>query len=133
MAYTQTLRHAPGDRQSEFEQRSLFEPDSRPAPQRTVNRAPIAAKADPITSLLAAQNLTLSGARSAKKRRLVEFLRTCREPLTSLEISRALDLERHDVAKRLPDARRDGHLQNGPMRNCRVSGRLGVTWKAVCL
>jgi len=116
------------------QQPSLFEHD-QPRVTRTVsriaNRAPLSAKRNPITSLLAAQDVTLSGARSAKKRRLVEFLRTCREPLTSFEVARALDLDRHDVAKRLPDAKRDGFLENGAMRLCRITGRLALTWRVV--
>jgi hypothetical protein len=130
--------YAPGAALREDDrQHSLFGGHDQPRVTQTApriaNRAPIAAKRDPITSMLAAQDLTLSGARSAKKRELVEFLRTRSEPLTSFEISAAIGWDRHEAAKRLPDARRDGLLENGDMRLCRITGRLAMTWRAVRL
>ena len=107
-------------------QTDLFD---RPAKIR--NTAAITAKADPATSVWAAENLTISGVRSEKKKRLLDFLRTCREPLTSFEISRVMGWDRHDVAKRLPDARADGLVENGPVRECRITARRALTWRAV--
>jgi hypothetical protein len=95
------------------------------------NDAPIAAKADPVTSLLAEENLTISGARSEKKKKLLEFLLSRGEPLTSFEISRAIGWDRHETAKRLPDARADGLVENGPIRECRITGRPALTWQVV--
>lgn len=72
--------YAPGAAFREDDQANLFSDHDQPRTIRTAlrinNRAPIAAKSGPITSLLAAQDITLSGVRSAKKRELVEFLRT---------------------------------------------------------
>ncbi len=97
------------------------------------NRGPIARRNGPITSLLAAQELTVSGARSEKKRKLLDFLRTQIDPMTSFEIAMALGWDRHETAKRLPDLRADALVENGPMRRCRVTNRWSLTWRVVRL
>jgi hypothetical protein len=96
---------------------------------RIRNAAPIAAKADPVSSLLAAQDITTSGKRSERKCALINFLRTRSESLTSYEIALALGWDRHETAKRLPDARADALVENGPMRRCRVTNRWSLTWR----
>jgi hypothetical protein len=110
----------------QWRQANLF---GRPAKIRNVE--PIAAKGDPVTSLWAAETLTLSGARAEKKKKLLDFLRSCREPLTSFEISTAMGCDRHETAKRLPDARADALVENGPIRKCRITGRRSLTWQVV--
>lgn len=62
---------------------------------------------------------------------MISFLQTCSEPLTSFEIAKAMSWDRHDTAKRLPDLRDDGLVVNGPIRQCRITGRQSLTWRAV--
>ncbi len=104
---------------------------TRTRPVKIRNDAPIAAKVDPVTSLWADENLTILGARSEKKKKLLDFLRSRREPLTSFEISRGIGWDRHETAKRLPDARTNGLVENGPIRDCRITGRQALTWQVV--
>ena len=106
-------------------QPSLF--DQRPI----ANRAPIAAAGDPATSHRAAQVLTVSGVRSARKKALLDFLRSCNEPLISFEIAVAMRIDRHVAAKRLPDCRRDRLVENCGERPCRLTGKPALTWRAV--
>jgi len=128
-------QYAPGPAPvREDEQPNLFEQHDKPRATGSApitNRAAISARKDPITSLLAAQDITLSGARSEKKREMVNFLRTCRDPMTSFEIAMAIGWDRHAAARRLPDARADGLVENGPIRPCRISGRPSITWRVV--
>jgi hypothetical protein len=109
------------------QQPNLFEHD-KPRADGTgpiANRAAISARKDPVTSLLAAQDVTLSGARSEKKRELVSFLRTRREPMTSYEIAMALGWDRHAAARRLPDARgpASAHVAGGSRMSSHASAR----------
>jgi hypothetical protein len=38
-------------------------------------------------------------------------------------------LDRHMVARRLPDLKHDGLVEQGEMRTCKVTGRKAVTWR----
>jgi len=92
------------------------------------NRAPLAATRDPNISKIAERRFTASGIRSAKKLALLEFLRWRTEPMTSREIAVAMDWERHDVGKRLPDMRDDGLVENRPERLWTITGEPALTW-----
>ncbi len=100
-----------------------------PARRLHPDRAPLAAAADPISSHLAAAELTSSGRRASQKAEIVAWLRTQERPLTSMEITHAADLDRYMVARRLPDLERDGFVERGPMRVCTASGRPAITWR----
>lgn len=39
-------------------------------------------------------------------------------------------MDRHDVARRLPDARVAGLVANGNARRCAVTSKMAVTWCA---
>lgn len=118
------------------QQQSLFEQPPRTAPGTThhqrvfPNRAPIAANCDPISSHLAAAEVTASGLRASQKAELLAWLQG-REALTSAEIAAASCLDRHGVARRLPDLAADGLIERCPIRVCRQSGRPAVTWRAL--
>lgn len=109
------------------EQMSFFGRPSH-APQR--RPAPLAAAADPVSSHLAATEVINSGRRAAQKLELLEWLQAQPAPLTSAEIAAASGMDRHMVARRLPDLERDRAVQRGPIRTCSASGRQAVTWRA---
>lgn len=100
---------------------------------------PIAAKADPPTSAKAAAEFTRSGARQRQIDRVVELVRQW-PGCTSRELSRLSGVDRHLIAKRLPDARKQGLVANPlgdvvkdgkrqPLqRPCRYSGNDCVVW-----
>ncbi|WCE04458.1 hypothetical protein [Pseudoxanthomonas sp. JBR18] len=63
--------------------------------------------------------------KSAHQRSLVIEAVTKNPGLTSFELSRLCPLERHQVARRLPEC---AALKKGPARKCRVTGNQAVTW-----
>ena len=90
-------------------------------PPGVPDRAPLARVGDPASSRLAAAEITTIGVRSAQKRALIEWLRTQTEALTSAEIAAHTGWCRFGVARRLPDAERDGLVGRYPMRVCGVN------------
>ena len=92
------------------------------------DREVIVHRADPPTSALAAREITASGRRGAQKRMILDWLRLQTVPVTSAELARASSLDRHLVAKRLPDLRADGLVQQRDARLCGVTGRACITW-----
>src|SRR5262245_27766047 len=100
-----------------MKQASLFE-----------NSAPLAAHSDPITSHMAAQEVTDSGARDAQKRSVLASLRREIAPPTSRELAISAKLDRYLVARRLPDLESDGKVRKAGMRMCSISNRMCVTW-----
>ncbi len=99
------------------------------------NAAPLARRNDPATSKAAAAVLTASGGRESAKAKVLEALRNSsyarrNEACTSWELNKASMIQHPTVHKRLPDLRRDGLVENGPVRKCSVTGRPSLTWKA---
>ncbi len=105
-------------------QPGLFDP-IEPFP----NREPIAANADPASSHIAAREITESGLRGRQKREVLEALRACGMQRTSAEVAYDSKLDRHMVARRLPDLREDGLVEQCEMHTCGVTGRKAVTWR----
>ena len=105
-------------------QPGLFDP-VEPFP----NRQPIAASADPASSHIAAQQLTANGARGRQKRLVLDALRVFVKPPTSAELAHVAKLDRHLVARRLPDLKADGFVEQRDMRTCTVTGHRAVTWR----
>ena len=107
----------------------LFGSRSVPPSLRTSDRAPLAAATDPVSSHLAAAEITSSGRRASQKAAIVSWLRGQSHPLTSMEIAHAAGLDRHLVARRLPDLERDGMVERCALRECRASNRPAITWR----
>ena len=87
-------------------------------------QTPNARNTDPLSSHLAGEEVTVSG----KRKRQIDFvvrLVKRKEGLTSAELAKKHGIDRHMVARRLPDAI---ELKKGDSRKCNVSGRLAVTW-----
>lgn len=106
------------------------------------NAAPLVRRNDPATSKAAAAALTASGGRESAKAKVLavfsspSYLPTCQRlipckglALTSAEIADEYAIAHPTVHKRLPDLRRDGLVENGPVRKCTVTGRPSLTWK----
>lgn len=87
-------------------------------------------RSDPVTSHLAAADLTASGERD---RQCAEVLAAVRKyPLmTSRELGEAAGLDRHAVARRLSDLMHAGRVERPGQRKCRASGKLAMVWRAV--
>jgi hypothetical protein len=100
-----------------------FREPSRPLPPDP----PIARTTDPDSSRAAAEAITRSGER---QRQTSEVLRLVREHpgRTSLELTRFTDLDRYQVARRLPELEQGLRIRKGEIRACTVGNRPAVTW-----
>lgn len=94
------------------------------------NLAPLASAADPISSHLAAAEVTNSGRRASQKLEILTWLRGQSQAVSSMEIAAAANIDRSVVARRLPDLEHDGLVERGAMRECAVSRRQAITWRA---
>jgi len=86
---------------------------------------------DPITSHMAADDVTVSGKRQTHVRILSEIVAN-NPGMTSAEIAFMVsdkhpDLNRHEVARRLADGK-GCTLRQGVSRKCRRSNRMCITW-----
>jgi CRP-like cAMP-binding protein len=88
---------------------------------------PIARRSDPVTSHLAAEQITASGARSKQAAACLAAVRM-NPGSTSAELAVAAGIDRYTAARRLPELRARGEVSNGPARLCRVTGRAALTW-----
>lgn len=87
---------------------------------------PRARRRDPSTSHLAALEVTESGRASEQAAVVLDVV--SRYPgLCSVEMTGYCDLERHQIARRLPELERDGLVRKGAPRTP-LGGRPGVTW-----
>lgn len=86
---------------------------------------------DPLTSKVAARN---SVVRAGSQRDVILNLVKTHPGLTSAELSELspwpVDSRRFVAARRLPELRGDGWLENGRVRECRVTGEMAMTWYA---
>lgn len=88
---------------------------------------PAARSTDDLSSHLAAEEVTRSGARQRHLEIVAAAVR--KHPgMTSAELTVVCGLERHETARRLPDAVTAGLVKKGDLRACTRSGRLAVTW-----
>jgi predicted ArsR family transcriptional regulator len=90
----------------------------------------LARSSDPQSSHIAAAEVTSSGRRANQKRALLAWLRGQSQAMTSAEIAVAAEMDRHAVARRLPDLARDGLVKRCPMRTCGAMGTPAITWMA---
>lgn len=85
-----------------------------------------AAKADPHTSHLAADAVTRSGSRARNVRKVADMVGR-RPGMTSRELADA-GMDRHECARRLPEAEAMKLVRRGEARKCGVSGKQALTW-----
>ena len=91
---------------------------------------PAARNTDPVSSHLAAEEVTVKGTRG-RQQRVVLWAVAANPGRTSRELASICDLDRYQVARRLPELENAGLLEKGPMRRCSAGRREAVTWKAV--
>lgn len=88
---------------------------------------PASRATDPATSALAEQEINISGTRRGQQKIVARAVE--KHPgLTSAELSNRCVLDRYQVARRAPECETAGALLRGEKRNCRVLGRLAITW-----
>jgi len=82
---------------------------------------------DPITSHLAAAEISMSGQRAFQQQTTASAVK--RYPgKTSRELSVLLKLDRHMLGRRLSECEEEKLVRRGAMRRCATSGRLSLTW-----
>jgi hypothetical protein len=88
---------------------------------------PAARRTDPFSSHEASALHTASGARQCHIAVVTEAVR--KHPgLTSAELATIVRLERHEVARRLPEAQTAGTVTKGRPRRCTQSQKRVTTW-----
>jgi hypothetical protein len=90
-------------------------------------RNPIARSTDTETSRLAAEEVTASGRRDEQAHKVCLLVRGYRG-YTSAELASWGQVDRHMVARRLPELERLGRVVRGEARACTVTGRKALTW-----
>ena len=88
---------------------------------------PIARRTDPSTSKQAAVEVTASGERARQQNLCLGAVKE-RPGQTSAEVGRYLKTDRFMPARRLPELRAQGLVENGQERRCSVTGKSSLTW-----
>lgn len=92
-----------------------------------MSHMPIARNTDPVSSHVAAYDVTARGTRNRQQR--IVFRAVVEHPgRTSRELAALCPLDRYQVARRLPELEEVRMVQKGPARECEVNKRLAVTW-----
>lgn len=93
-------------------------------------RNPIAARDDPGSSHVAAENITSSGARGRQARAVLALVKQLPHA-TAVELAVASGgrLDRYQVNRRLADLMHAGLVEQGDQRLCKVRQTLMCTWR----
>lgn len=87
-----------------------------------------AANADPATSHEAAAFVERTGLAAKQAAQVAEAVKTT-PGLTSAELAVRHGLDRHMVARRLPECERDGLVRRGTPRTCGATGHRAMVWE----
>ncbi len=109
----------------------LFNPERRKpraaSYQAVKDIEPLSRSMDPVGSFQAAERTHKTGIGGRKRLAMYHALRQ-HPGSTSAELGRAMDVDRHDVARRLPELERAGWVVRGRRRRCKVCAVECVTW-----
>lgn len=93
-----------------------------------VSHNPVVRNTDPVTSHMAASEITISGVRADQCRQVLALVAMYPDR-TSFELSaRSRTLDRYQVARRMSDLEHAGVVRKNGKRNCCISGKKAVTW-----
>lgn len=96
-------------------------------PPRRVE-TPAVRRSDPITSHLAAEAHTASGARAHQQHLTVAAVRAF-PGLTMQELAEQTGLDRYMLGRRISECETAGLVRRGEKRQCSVSGRMAESWE----
>lgn len=82
---------------------------------------------DPVTSALAAEHINKAGLRGTQQRRAAAAVRVY-PGHTSAELAYYTGIDRHQLAKRLPECEMAGAVRRGDKRQCSVSHLMAIVW-----
>lgn len=91
---------------------------------------PLAHRADPLTSFAAGERFERTGRLRGQMLLVLLGLRKW-SGKTSAELAQLTGLDRHAVARRLPNLASRGLAERGPERECRICKSKCVTWRAM--
>lgn len=94
-----------------------------------LSNSPIARLTDPETSHLSAEEITKSGERARQQHAVLVLVKKYPSH-TSMELSRS-GIDRHTIARRLPELESAGLVCRGQRRCCGVTGKMALTWRPV--
>lgn len=86
-----------------------------------------ARRSDPLTSRIAARDITEGGARAQMTQKALHLVRM-NPGSTANELEWTICVSDGRIRKRLNDLLKDGLVRRGEPKRCSVTGRLGVTW-----
>ena len=95
--------------------------------QAALHFPPASHRTDPHTSRQAEAAITESGARQTQAELVFQAVKD-HPGLTSAELTRHCELNRHQIARRLPDLEANGLVKKGTPRLCNLKRKLSVTW-----
>lgn len=96
-------------------------------PLSRIVQTPIARTSDPISSHLAAKEITASGKRAHQQAQCAAAVRQF-PGHTSFELAMLTDLDRYALGRRLSECETAGTVKRGETKYCDVTGRLAMTW-----
>jgi len=82
---------------------------------------------DPMTAFAAADRAEASGMAQTHRETVLRAVQE-RPGATSREIAVQTGMNRHAVARRLPELEREGRIRKGPTRKCEIADTMAVTW-----
>lgn len=97
--------------------------------QRRVE-TPVARSTDPVTSHIAAHEITASGVRAEQQAQTVAAVRE-HPGCTMSELARRTGLDRYMLGRRISECETAGVVFRGLKRRCSVTGRMAEPWYAI--
>jgi len=94
---------------------------------QNISHTPIARNTDPVSSHLAAAEITSKGIRGSQRGKVLDMVFS-RPGMTSRELAYLFDMDRYIVARRLPELEAYGRVYKGPIVRCAVGKRKAVSW-----
>lgn len=88
---------------------------------------PAARRTDPVTSHLAAEQHTRSGARGHQQAQAIAAVRQW-PGHTSFELAMLSGIDRYTLARRLPECETAGAVKRGAITECTVTRKKALTW-----
>ena len=73
----------------------------------------------------------VTGLKDRQRVQVLDAMTLLSGPFTSAEIAKTSELDRHAVARRLPELMKEGRVRKCGARTCMVSGLKAETWEMV--
>lgn len=105
----------------------VIETDNKPVEPATIPISHMSRATDPSTSHAAAEQHVKSGKADSNRKKVLAGIEIS-PGQTSDELADALGMDRHEVARRLPELEHQGMVRKGDKRKSWLTGNECVTW-----